>query len=99
MEDDEESDIEVIADEELDFTEQIEDDSDIPVEILAGHITSGLETIKDGFELDSDGSVVRKSAIEDADLEVEEEDVVLGRGRRNKKVPKRFGGVGVWDQE
>lgn len=89
--------------------EAIEDASDIPINIVLQHVTTGTCDVLDGFVIEEDGSFVRTSSVEDPDAEprevsdlvLQESDdkpvpVPLGRGHRKKKEVKPFGGSSAW---
>jgi hypothetical protein len=94
-----------LAEEEPMFTEEIEDSSDIPLDILAQHLASGSSTVSDGFLVTENGNLEQVSVAEDADAELEvigELNVVipeLGCGCRMKKVPVPFGGIQSWEHD
>ena len=74
------------------FQAEIEDDSDILLDILVGHLASGSSMVPDGFMVAEKGKVERDLVAEDvdADFEAVTEDnptvPELGRGRHTKKV-------------
>jgi hypothetical protein len=79
---------------EPDFSEDndtVEDDSDIPVAVVAAHVISGGAEVLEGFGVNEVGSLVCSAAVEDIG---EGDDVaaspaqpqVMGRGHRRKTV-------------
>jgi len=93
------------------FADDVEDDSEIPVKTLAGHIASGHADVAAGFKLLEDGSLGRVAVVEDADVDVdeicredeerekmEEKEEKKGRGYGKKTATKPFGGTGAWEQ-
>lgn len=95
--------------EEPEFSDVIEDSSDVPVDAVKAQFVSGSA---EGFVTGDDGDLVRVAEVEDVDFgqhepasvaespsEGHSEVVVpaaLGRGRRMKKSSVPFGGVAAW---
>ena len=75
----------------------INDGCDIPINIVESVVMSEGIVAKNGFALDSEGSIVRTGIAEDVEaiIELEESNVAgpteLGRGRHTKTGSKRYG--------
>jgi hypothetical protein len=92
--------------EEAAFTDVVEDDSDIPIDVVKSHIAS--KVVDEGFIVDGDGNLLRASVVEDVDFDQAEEDSkevvdeavaepALGKGHRAKKARKLYGGTDAWN--
>jgi hypothetical protein len=85
------------ADEELTYN----DESDVPVEVVIGHVTSrGLDKLPAGFTVTEDGDLARNGGAEDAEVDVLVDTLPLSlrRGKRTTKSTSRFGGDSAWEE-
>ncbi|KAJ6464630.1 hypothetical protein C8R47DRAFT_69088 [Mycena vitilis] len=73
------------------------DDCDIPLDIVAAHLSSRGSSVAANFVVDADGGIARSGDAEASDGEVEAEAVPLGRGQRKKTVSRRFQGP-AWEE-
>ncbi|KAF7349854.1 ATP-binding cassette sub-family A member 6 [Mycena venus] len=76
------------------------DESDIPVDVLITHVTTGgVAALPDGFQIDDEGNLCRNSAAEDPELVVEASDlpVAVRRPKRAAKAPRPYGGDAMWE--
>jgi hypothetical protein len=48
----------LLTDEEEPFADEVEDDSDIPIAMVASHVASGRSDVVGGFEVLRDGGIV-----------------------------------------
>ena len=91
------------GDEEPDFGEEIEDDCDVPTEVLASHVASGLTGMVGGFKVGDDGRIERNAMVEDTEVEQVKVEVEVeqqqGRGCRKKFAKRPFGSVGEWERD
>jgi hypothetical protein len=87
------------------FSDVIDDASDIPINTVKSHITSG--SVDEGFLVTEDGDLLRAAAAEDTEFDQEDDNskksviepvgaAALGKGRRMRKAPKPFGGEDAW---
>jgi hypothetical protein len=99
--------------EEPAFTsDSVEDESDIPVEVVVDHLASGSAELADGFRVEDGDVITRTSCLEDPNQDVEEEmdepgtsalmasvpPAGLGRGHRVHKPSRRLRGLELWEQ-
>jgi hypothetical protein len=73
---------------------------DVPLDIIAQHITSGGSSVPDLFSVGEDGSLARAGDAEKSDAEgetVAKSPAVLGRGQRTRIVAKRYQGP-IWEE-
>lgn len=84
-------------------TSTLVDSSDIPVQIVADHVTTGQ--VPPGFTVNKDNNAIQRTgSLEDVEKirifespSESEQEAVEGRGHRIKRKPKPFGGDSLWD--
>ncbi|KAJ6583257.1 hypothetical protein B0H10DRAFT_2235008 [Mycena sp. CBHHK59/15] len=77
------------------------DESDVPIEVLINHVTSGgVAPLPDGFVVGEDGDLARNGAAEDLELDVVADDLPLAvrRPKRATKAPTQYGGDEMWEE-
>jgi hypothetical protein len=77
--------------------EVIDDDSDIPMDVILSHIME--EGIGHGFEAKDDGQIERTGIAEDVESEIAAvaAPLILGRGKRTKTTSTRYSTL-AWEQ-
>ncbi|KAJ6591916.1 hypothetical protein B0H10DRAFT_2233171 [Mycena sp. CBHHK59/15] len=89
----------LFAENEEDLT--YNDESDVPIEVLINHVTSGgVAPLPDGFVVGEDGDLARNGAAEDLELDVVADDLPLAvrRPKRATKAPTQYGGDEMWEE-
>ncbi|KAJ6615663.1 hypothetical protein B0H10DRAFT_2255135 [Mycena sp. CBHHK59/15] len=89
----------LFAENEEDLT--YNDESDVPIEVLINHVTSGgVAPLPDGFVVGEDGDLARNGAAEDPELDVVADDLLLAvrRPKRATKAPTQYGGDEMWEE-
>ncbi|KAJ6606756.1 hypothetical protein B0H10DRAFT_1956845 [Mycena sp. CBHHK59/15] len=89
----------LFAENEEDLT--YNDESDVPIEVLINHVTSGgVAPLPDGFVVGEDGDLARNEASEDPELDVVADDLPLAvrRAKRATKAPTQYGGDEMWEE-
>ncbi|KAJ7100367.1 hypothetical protein C8R44DRAFT_641928, partial [Mycena epipterygia] len=75
------------------------DDCDIPLDVVAGLLSSGGTSIATNFTIDDNGGIARSGTAEASDADSdsdEEEPSTLGRGQRRKIAARRYQGP-AWE--
>ena len=77
--------------------EAVEDDSDIPMDVILSHIME--EDLGHGFEANDEGQIERTGIAEDVESEVAAvaAPLILGRGKRTKTTSTRYNTL-AWEQ-
>jgi len=85
---------------EDEFSDDVEDASDIPVDVVSALVASGSTHVEEGFKIDDEGRVVRVAEVENAEAgeEAAAEPEPVGRGHRKKKATVPWGGVAIWER-
>jgi len=85
---------------ESEFSDDVEDASDIPVDVVLALVTSGSTHVEEGFKIDDEGRVVRVAEVENAEAgeEAAAEPEPVGRGHQKKKATMPWGGVAIWER-
>jgi hypothetical protein len=93
-----------IEDAEPVFSDIVDNDSDIPVDVVLDHVLSGGCDIKDGFAVALSGEISQLGSSKDADAEDDVTELTkvsvvksLGCGHQRKTAPKRLGNIGAWE--
>lgn len=88
------------SDEPAFSVETQDDSSDIPIDVVRSVVMSEGVVLKEGFDIDDEGEIVRTGIAEDPEMELEVEkadenvalaSVELGRGRRTKIESRKYG--------
>ena len=81
---------------EDEFSDDVEDASDIPVDVVLALVASGSTHVEEGFKIDDEGCVVRVAEVENAEAgEEAAEPEPVGHGHRKKKATVPWGGIAI----
>ncbi|KAG6842928.1 hypothetical protein H0H93_002816, partial [Arthromyces matolae] len=79
------------------FDSSLEDDSDVPLDVVCDVVATAGSNIASGFTQGDDGEICRSSTAEDTEAQFDNPDLAEGRPTRKRKAPKLFGGEELWE--
>lgn len=82
---------------EDEFSDDVEDASDIPVDVVSTLLASDSTHVEEGFKIDDEGCVVRVAEVENAEAgeEAAAEPELVGHGHQKKKATVPWGGIAI----